>query len=51
MPGAECALLAVAVRTGACLLSVSSESGADRRRLAEVLREQGARVTLERPAA
>jgi hypothetical protein len=39
-----------AVRTGACLLSVSSGSGADRRRLAEVLLEQGARVALERPA-
>lgn len=39
-----------AVLTAACLLSVSSGSGADRRRLAEVLLEQGARITLERPA-
>ena len=39
-----------AVRTAACVLSVSSESGADRRRLAEVLLEQGARMTLVRPA-
>lgn len=50
-PDSDWARYNTAVRTGACLLSVSSESGFDRRRLAEVLLEQGARVTLERPAA
>jgi hypothetical protein len=39
-----------AVRSGACVLSVSSDSREDRRRLARLLRQQGARVTMERPA-
>lgn len=38
-----------AVRTGACLLSVSGETGAERRQLAELLRREGARVTMLRP--
>ena len=39
-----------AVRIGACLLSVSAGSRDDRRRLAELLRRQGARLAMERPA-
>lgn len=50
--GADEAALArynTAVRTGACLLSVSSESGVDLRRIEELLHRKGARITMQRP--
>lgn len=48
-PDTQAARYGTAVRTGACLLSVSSESGAHRRQLAELLRREGARIAMERP--
>ena len=39
-----------ALRTGACVLSVESHSRGARQRLAELRRQQGARITMERPA-
>jgi len=38
-----------AVRTGACVLSVSSSSGGDCRQLQLLMKREGARVTMERP--
>ena len=39
-----------AVRSGACVLSVESHSLGERKRLTELLRQQGARIAMERPA-
>lgn len=38
-----------AVRTGACVLSVSSDSGGDCRQVQQLMKREGARITLERP--
>lgn len=38
-----------AVRTGACVLSVESSSGGDCRQLQQLLKREGARITMERP--
>lgn len=38
-----------AVRTGACVLSVSSSSGGDCRQLQLLMKREGARVTMEQP--
>lgn len=39
-----------AVRTGACVLSVSSGSGGDCRQLQQLMKREGARFTMERPS-
>ena len=39
-----------AVLSGACVLSVASSSGGDCRQLQELMKREGARITMERPS-